>query len=219
MRIVVIGCGRLGAELSFRLFQHNHQVVVIDHSADAFGNLHHDFRGKTIEGDAISQAVLLRAGIQEADGIAAVTNSDVMNAIVGRIARIEYGIDKIVVRNYDARWQSMHDIFGHQTVSSTLWGVDKVEELLHHSCLRLVYSNTIGNVNIFELIVPHAHQGKNIMDIVNLAKSTIISVIRGSDRLDYDDSIKLATGDILHISADTSGAAKLKEMFKLPEER
>ncbi len=219
MRVIVIGCGRLGAELAYRLFQHGHQVVVIDQSAEAFSNLHHDFRGKTIEGDGISQSVLLRAGIREADGVAAVSNSDVLNAIIGRLARVEYEIDKVVVRNYDARWQAMHEAFGHQTVSSTLWGVERVEELLHHSCLRLVYNNGHGDVNLFELAVPHAHQGKKIDEIINSSNCQVIAAKRGDRHLPFDKDMKLAGGDILHISANQAGATHLREMFKLPEER
>jgi len=99
--IIVVGCGRVGAELAFRLYQRGHQVAVIDQVGSSFANLDPDYRGRTIEGEVLSQDVLTRAGIEEADGLTAVTNSDSVNAVVGHIAREVYSVATVVVRNYD----------------------------------------------------------------------------------------------------------------------
>ena len=48
MNFVVVGCGRVGAELSYHLFSRGHQVVVVDINKEAFNRLHPDFRGRTI---------------------------------------------------------------------------------------------------------------------------------------------------------------------------
>ena len=71
MNVVVIGCGRFGAELASRLYQKGHQVSVVDQTATAFDNLDPDFRGRVIEGDVLSQDMLHRAGLEHADGVAA----------------------------------------------------------------------------------------------------------------------------------------------------
>ena len=120
MFIIVVGCGRVGAELAFRLYQRGHQVAVIDQVGSSFANLDPDYRGRTIEGEVLSQDVLTRAGIEEADGLTAVTNSDSVNAVVGHMAREVYKVSNVVVRNYDPRWLPMHEAFGLQVVSSTL---------------------------------------------------------------------------------------------------
>jgi trk system potassium uptake protein TrkA len=83
MNLIVVGCGRVGAELSYRLFKGGHQVVVVDSSRDSFNRLHPDFRGRTLEGEGLAENVLERAGIKE-PGLAAVTNSDTLNAVVAR---------------------------------------------------------------------------------------------------------------------------------------
>jgi trk system potassium uptake protein TrkA len=76
MNFLVVGCGRVGAELAYRLFKSGHQVVVVDSDRSAFNRLQPDFRGRTLEGEGLAENVLDRAGIKDADGLAAVTNSD-----------------------------------------------------------------------------------------------------------------------------------------------
>ena len=86
MNFIVVGCGRVGAELAYHLFASGHQVVVVDSRKEAFNRLHPDFRGRTLEGEGLAESVLERAGIREADGLAAVTNSDTLNAVVAHTA-------------------------------------------------------------------------------------------------------------------------------------
>jgi trk system potassium uptake protein TrkA len=139
MNVIVMGCGRMGAELAYRLYQQGNEVVVVDHSTASFDNLHPDFRGRVVEGDGLAQDVLKRAGAEEADGLAAVTNSDVVNAVVGHVAKTVYHIPKVIVRNYDARWQSLHEAFGSPVISSTMWAAQRIEELLHYGDVRIVF--------------------------------------------------------------------------------
>ena len=141
----------MGSELAFRLYQQGHQVAVIDQVGSSFENLDPEYRGRTIEGEVLSQDVLKRAGIEEADGLAAVTNSDSVNAVVGHVARDVYKVPNVVVRNYDPRWLPMHEAFGLQVVSSTAWGAQSIEELLYSPTLRAVFSAGNGEVEVYEL--------------------------------------------------------------------
>ena len=70
MNLIVVGCGRVGAELCYHLFKRGHQVVVVDIDKQAFNRLHPDFRGRTLEGEGLAEGVLERAGIRDADGLA-----------------------------------------------------------------------------------------------------------------------------------------------------
>src|SRR5688500_16897139 len=111
MQVIVVGCGRMGAELAYRLYQRGGQVTVVDQSPLAFNNLPQDFRGRTVEGDGLERDVLQRAGIEQAKGLAAVSSSDSVNAVVAHIARTVYRVPQLVVRNYEARWRQMHETF------------------------------------------------------------------------------------------------------------
>lgn len=129
MNYIIVGCGRVGSELAFSLYSRGHTVAIIDHVASAFNNLHPDFRGRMIEGEALNKDVLVRAGIEKADGLATVTNSDTLNAIVAHIAQTAYHIPRVVVRNYDPDWRPLHEIFEHQIVSSSSWGAQRIEDV------------------------------------------------------------------------------------------
>lgn len=84
MNVIIVGCGRVGSELAYRLFLNGHQVTIVDRHSEAFKNLPSDFRGRTLEGDAPSEAVLHRAGIETAQAVAAVTSSDdSLNGVIG----------------------------------------------------------------------------------------------------------------------------------------
>jgi trk system potassium uptake protein TrkA len=148
MKVIVVGCGRVGSQLAYRLFQRGHQVTVIDHVALAFDNLPPDFRGRTVEGEVLSQGALRRAGIEQADGLAAVTNSDSLNAVVAYLARTTYDIPNVVVRNYDPRWQPLQEAFGLQVISSASWGAHRLEELLYGADMQSVFSAGNGEVEI-----------------------------------------------------------------------
>ena len=130
MNIIVIGCGRVGAEVAYGLYRKGHKVTVIDQDAAAFRNLPEDFRGLTMRGDVLSQDVLLRAGIESAQALAAATPSDSVNTVLGHIARVVYKVPNVVVRNYDPRKRTLHEAFGLQVISPVSMGALRMEEIL-----------------------------------------------------------------------------------------
>jgi trk system potassium uptake protein TrkA len=130
IKVIVIGCGRVGAELAYGLYRKGHKVTVIDKDSEAFRNLPEDFRGSTMQGDVLTQDVLERAGIGHAQALAAVTPSDSVNTVLGHIARVVYKVPKVVVRNYDPRKRALHEAFGLQVISPVLMGALRIEELL-----------------------------------------------------------------------------------------
>lgn len=211
MFIIIVGCGRVGSELAFRLFQAGNQVAVIDHVGASFGQLHPDYRGRTIEGEVLSQDVLTRAGIRDADGLAAVTNSDAVNAVVGHIARSQYNVPNVVVRNYAPRWLPMHEAFGLQVVSSTAWGARRIEELLYPPVGRAVFSAGNGEVEIYELAVPPGWAGRPLGELLPREDCLAAAVTRaGRSRLPAPD-MGLEAGDIVHVSATLAGIEALRQ--------
>jgi trk system potassium uptake protein TrkA len=120
MNFIIIGSGRVGAELAYHLYTGGHQVVVVDTNKAAFNRLHPDFRGRTTEGDVLASDTLERAGVEKADGVAVATNSDTLNAVIGHTVRAHYpNVKQVVVRNYDPHMRGMLEAFGLQIVSST----------------------------------------------------------------------------------------------------
>lgn len=130
MNIIVVGCGRVGAEVAYGLFRKGHKVTVIDQDTSAFRNLPEDFRGLTMRGDVLTQDVLMRAGIERAQALAAVTPSDSVNTVLGHIAHVVFKVPNVVVRNYDPRKRALHDAFGLQVISPVTMGAERIEDIL-----------------------------------------------------------------------------------------
>jgi trk system potassium uptake protein len=173
MNFIVVGCGRVGAELCYHLFKSGHQVVVVDIDRDAFNRLHPDFRGRTLEGEGLAEGVLERAGIREADGLAAVTNSDTLNAVVAHAARRSIMSQIVVARNYDPNLRSIIEAFGLQTVGSTYWGAQRVEELMMNPIPEMVYSAGNGEVEVYEVQIPEEWNGRTLGELLSAARGVL----------------------------------------------
>ena len=178
MFLIVVGCGRVGSELAYRLYQAGHQVTVIDQVGTSFEHLHPEYRGRTVTGEVPGEDVLKRAGIEQADGLAAVTNSDSVNGVVGYVALTIFGVKNVVVRNYDPRFRELHEAFGLQTVASTAWGAQRIEELFHQVEERSVFSAGNGEVEVYEVHVPTEWSGRTLQDLVPSEGCVPVAVTR-----------------------------------------
>ncbi len=220
MNFIIVGCGRVGAELAYRLFKNKHQVVVVDSNQKSFNRLHPDFRGRTVEGEALSSDTLERAGLDKADGIAVVTNSDTMNAVIGHIARVHYPqVKQVVVRNYDPAMREMLEAFDLQLVSSTAWGAERVQELLIDPTFRAVFSAGNGEVELYEMNIAEKWNGKTIADLLEGCKDTVIAALTRSGRAELPSSSSiLRSGDILTVSATLEGVTSLRARIQQGQE-
>lgn len=102
MRIVIAGCGRLGASLATQLDYGNNTVTVVDTNSHAFRRLESEFRGSAIVGTAIDEDVLLSAGIEAADVFFAVTDADNSNLMAAQVAKRVFGVPQVIARVYDS---------------------------------------------------------------------------------------------------------------------
>ena len=210
MNFIVLGCGRVGAELCYRLFKSGHQVVVVDSNRQAFNRLHADFRGRTLEGEGLAESVLERAGIREAHGLAAVTNSDTLNAVAAHIARAFYNVPNVVARNYDPNLRSIIEVFGLQTVGSTYWGAQRVEELLMNPLQKAVYSPGNGEVEVYEVRIPEEWNSRTMGELLDGLKGCYPVALSRAGRSSLPEAdTKLQEGDLLNISSTFEGIGAL----------
>ena len=210
MNFIIVGCGRVGAELSYRLFRSGHQVVVVDSRRESFNRLHPDFRGRTLEGEGLAENVLERAGIREADGLAAVTNSDTLNAVVAHTAREFFNVPIVVARNYDPALRSIIEAFGLQTVSSTYWGAQRVEELLMNPSHKAVYSPGNGEVEVYEILIPTVWNQRTLGELLEPIKECYpVALSRAGKAFLPDHQVILQTGDLLNVSCTFEGIGAL----------
>ena len=217
MKIVIVGCGRLGAELAGRLFQRGHEVSVIDANESAFSKLPPDFEGRINEGDAVNRDVLHRAGIERADAVAVVTDSDVLNAVVGHLARTYFNVSNVVVRNHDPRYRPILEGYGLQVISALSWGAQRIEEILYDADVRAVFSAGNGEVEVYEVSIPDEWSGRTVAELVSSHACVPVSVTRAGRAVLPSPNMVLQTGDIVHISATLEGVEALRKRMCLPK--
>lgn len=131
MRIVILGCGRVGARLATALDREGHSVSIIDRNPDAFRRfLDESFGGQVIVGVGIDEDVLRRAGIEGADVFVAATNLDNVNAMAGQIAQHVFKVPKVIARMYDPFREELYQAIGLTTVCPTTEGARVVKSML-----------------------------------------------------------------------------------------
>ncbi|RPJ22440.1 MAG: TrkA family potassium uptake protein [Chloroflexi bacterium] len=210
MNLIIVGCGRVGAELCYHLFKSGHQIVVVDINKESFNRLNPDFRGRTLEGEGLAEGVLERAGIREAHGLAAVTNSDTLNAVVAHAARTIYNVSNVVARNYDPNLRAVIEAFGLQTVGSTSWGAQRVEELLTNPSQRMVYSAGNGEVEIYEVLIPEQWNGRTLGELLEPLKQCYPVALSRAGRASLPEvGTELRTDDLLNVSSTFAGIGAL----------
>jgi trk system potassium uptake protein TrkA len=130
MKIIILGCGRVGIYLAQSLDQAGHQVTVIDRNRDAFSKLGVDYNGQMVLGTGIDEDVLKKAGIEKADAFIAVTNGDNTNAMAAQIAQHVFHVPRVVARLYDPVREETYHLLGLDTVCSTVMGAEKIREMV-----------------------------------------------------------------------------------------
>lgn len=219
MNIVVVGCGRMGSELAYRLYQRGHDVAVVDLNESAFDALPSDFTGRIVEGDAMNSDVLHRAGITDCQALAAVTSSDATNLVIAQIARKKFDITHVVARNFDPRYRKLFEISNLQGVCATNWAAQRLEEMLYHSEVHAVFSAGNGEVQIYELEISPVWNGKGLGELIDCSECLPVAITRAGKSFLPTKIFPLATGDIVHFSATMEGVEVLRAKPGVWEEK
>ncbi len=130
MKVVIMGCGRVGSALAARLSEEGNDVTVLDVRPDAFRRLPSNFKGKKHIGNGIDQDVLARIGLAEADAFIAVTQGDNRNVLATQVAKHIFGVPRTLCRIYDPIREEMYRGLGLETISPTVMGANVLHGLL-----------------------------------------------------------------------------------------
>jgi trk system potassium uptake protein TrkA len=214
MNMIVIGCGRVGADLAYRLYKSGHKVCVVDLNEKTFASLPNNFRGRTLEGDALNQTILHRAGIESANGMAVVTDSDPVNAVVAHVAQTLYHVPNVIARNYEPRYRTLYEAFNIQLISPSSWGAQRIEELLIGHKVRSVFSAGNGEVEIYEFKIPNTWNGHQLGELLPERGSRVTALSRAGRATLPGPEIILNEGDVLLISATLEGAELIRKKIE-----
>ena len=119
MKIIIMGCGRVGAQIASLLEQDGHEITILDIDAYSFRRLPPDFSGTALLGNGMDEEVLKRAGIEQADVFVAMTQGDNRNVMAAQIAKHIFNVPRVISRIYDPLRQEMYDTLGLEAFSPT----------------------------------------------------------------------------------------------------
>jgi trk system potassium uptake protein TrkA len=130
MKVIIMGCGRVGAQLATLLDKEGHQVTAIDVDSYSFRRLPPDFGGTALIGSGVSEDDLKKAGIEEADAFVAVTQGDNRNVMASQIAKHIFKVPKVVCRIYDPLRRDIYSLLGLEAISPTTVFAQMLKEKL-----------------------------------------------------------------------------------------
>ena len=119
MKVVIMGCGRVGAQLATLLDAEGHLVTVLDTDTYSFRRLPPIFGGTALLGDGTDEESLRKAGIEEADAFVAVTQGDNRNVMAAQIAKHIFNVPKVICRIYDPLRRELYNTLGIEAISPT----------------------------------------------------------------------------------------------------
>src|SRR5438034_7333699 len=128
MKLIVIGCGRVGSTIAKRFAAEGWDVTAVDEKESALARLGEDWTGGFIVGHGMDVAVLREAGIEDADAVVVSTDGDNTNLVIGQVAQKRFGIDGTVVRILDPARSDFYRERGLRTICPTSTAIDALTE-------------------------------------------------------------------------------------------
>jgi trk system potassium uptake protein TrkA len=215
MKIIIVGCGRMGSKLAHDLSLGGHHVTVIDRNRTAFDRLGPGFKGEKIIGVGFDRDVLIQAGIEQADGFAAVTASDETNVTVARLASQMFRVPRVVARVFEPHKAKIYRRLGLQTISPIELGSDRLVDLLSSSSLETVTSLGNGEVHVVNADVPAMLVGRSVEDLVEPGEFQVMAITRNGKTFLAARATVLAYGDLIHLAVNSASMDRLKASLGL----
>jgi trk system potassium uptake protein len=119
MRIIIIGCGRVGAATAVALDKRGDHVTVIDLNQRAFEKLPTDYSGLTIRGNGADEDVLRSAEAEMAELVMALTEGDNRNVMAAQLAKHVFGVPRVIAKINDPLRARAYRTLGLETICRT----------------------------------------------------------------------------------------------------
>jgi trk system potassium uptake protein TrkA len=213
MKVIVMGCGRIGSLVSMMLSDHGHDVTVIDHDQNATGRLSPKFKGRLVPGLGFDRDVLTEAGIEQADAFVSASSSDNANIVAARIARNVFHVPRVVARLYDPRRAEIYQRLGLTTISSTNYAAERVVQVLTHTDLDVWDTFGRGEVSLVHLETPHQLIGRTVGQLNVPGEVLVISITRNDQAMIPTLGTEFREGDLIHLAVLSSAMNRLEEML------
>jgi trk system potassium uptake protein TrkA len=213
MKIIVMGCGRVGSQVSQLLVGLGHEVIVIDHDTNAFARLGPDFRGRIVRGIGFDRNTLLEAGIETAEAFVAASSSDNANIIAARIARNFFHVPRVVARLYDPLRAEIYQRLGLTTISTTGWGAERIVEVVTHTDLDVIHVFRDGGTSLIRVEIPARLKEHQVLQMNISGEVMVVAITRNDQTFIPVSGTEFHEGDIVYLTVIPSSMNRLEQLL------
>jgi trk system potassium uptake protein TrkA len=213
MKIIIMGCGRVGSQVSKLLVQHGHEVTVIDHDDNASARLGTEFKGKIVHGIGFDRNILLEAGIETAEGFVSASASDNANIVAARIARNIFRVPRVVARLYDPIRAEVYQRLGLSTISSTAWGAERIVEVVTHADLDVLNVFSDGGATMVRVEASARLNGHRVAQMNIPGEVSVTAITRNDHTFLPVSGTEFQEGDIIYLAVIPSSMLRLEELL------
>jgi trk system potassium uptake protein len=214
MLVVIVGCGRVGAELAKLLSNEGHDVVVVDKFQKSFDRLGSSFNGVTMVGNGFDIELLKQVGIEKADAFCAVTNGDNSNLIAAQVAKKLFGVARVFARVYDPRRAHIYKTLGLDIISGTMLFASMLRDKIVESRFSsyLIEAKDLG---VLEIEAKPPFVGKSIAEF-NMPQELLVVAIRRMDGVIIPEpGTVIGEKDVLMAVVKVASLGKIKHLLQL----
>ena len=137
MKLVVIGCGRVGASVAREFHADGWDVTAVDEKQEALDRLGADWPGAFVVGHGMDSDILRQAGVPDADAVVVSTNGDNTNLVIGQVVKMRYGVECVVVRILDPARAKFYEERGMQIVCPTQTAIGALSQAVRKTTAAL----------------------------------------------------------------------------------
>jgi trk system potassium uptake protein len=130
MKLVVIGCGRVGSAVALDLAEEGWDVTVVDEQEEALARLGSRWNGGFVVGHGMDADILKRAGVPDADAVVVATNGDNTNLVIGQVVQKRWDVPSVVVRVLDPARAEFYAARGLRTICPTQTAISALSEVV-----------------------------------------------------------------------------------------
>ncbi|MEO3755291.1 TrkA family potassium uptake protein [Streptomyces sp. B6B3] len=210
MRVLVVGCGRVGTGLVAQLTAEGNDVRVIDRSARARHRLPAAFTGSFHEGNGYHRTVLEEAGIEHADALVAATSADTSNIVSARVARDVYRVPTVLARMDDPRHATAYQELGIPTVAGVRWTVHEIHRLLTHRHLAPELAFGHGETLLLRARTPDHLVGRRLAEFDVAGEIRVVEVTRAGRSLVPGEHTRIRGDDLVTFVVAATSLARLR---------
>ena len=130
MKLLIVGCGRVGSSIATQMASDGHQVSVVDEDAEAAQRLPDSWQGEFIHGHGLDLDVLIAGGIEDADAVVVATDGDNTNIVIAQVAQRRFDCPCVVTRVLDPARAAFYSTQGLRTVCATSAAIDSTMDAI-----------------------------------------------------------------------------------------